>query len=60
MGTNLVYKVDHSLNVARLANLPEEVIALAGEKSLTMEEEMKTREIQRWHLTTSIIADVQE
>ena len=41
-------KADSSLNVARLANLPGEVIAVAGEKSRTMEEETKTREMQRW------------
>lgn len=38
-----------SLNVARLANLPTEVITIAAEKSRTMEEETKTKEIQRWN-----------
>ena len=38
-----------SLNVARLANFPEEVISVAGEKSRTMEEETKARESQRWY-----------
>jgi DNA mismatch repair ATPase MutS len=38
-----------SLNVARLANLPTEVITIAAEKSRTMEEETKAKEIQRWN-----------
>jgi len=37
------------LNVARLANLPGEVISVASEKSRTMEEETKMREKQRWY-----------
>ena len=36
------------MNVARLANLPGQVIAVAGEKSRTIEEETKSREMQRW------------
>jgi hypothetical protein len=44
---------DSSLNVARLANLPGEVIAVAGEKSRTMEEETKSREMQRWSFSPS-------
>lgn len=45
-----------SLNVARLANLPNEVITIASEKSRTMEEETKQREAQRWyfHLQTRV------
>jgi hypothetical protein len=42
-------KIDPRLNVARLANLPEEVISIAGEKSRIMEEETKAREAQRWY-----------
>src|SRR5579859_6303674 len=43
------YILSHaSLNVARLANLPNEVITIASEKSRTMEEETKQREAQRW------------
>jgi DNA mismatch repair ATPase MutS len=38
-----------SLNVARLANLPTEVITIASEKSRTMEEETKAKEMQRWN-----------
>ena len=34
--------------MARLANLPGEVISVASEKSRTMEEETKMREKQRW------------
>jgi DNA mismatch repair ATPase MutS len=37
------------LNVARLANLPTEVITIAAEKSRTMEEETKAKEMQRWN-----------
>jgi DNA mismatch repair ATPase MutS len=48
MGISRFYQADYSLNVARLANLPGEVIAVAAEKSRTMEEETKKRELQRW------------
>ena len=44
----IVDGADFRLNVARLANLPSEVISIASEKSRTMEEETKTREKQRW------------
>jgi DNA mismatch repair ATPase MutS len=37
------------LNVARLANLPTEVITIAAEKARTMEEETKLKEMQRWN-----------
>jgi DNA mismatch repair ATPase MutS len=37
-----------SLNVARLANLPAQVIDVAGEKSRSMEEETNSRERDRW------------
>lgn len=44
-----------SLNVARLANLPNVVISVAGEKSRTMEDETKQREVQRWsHYTLTV------
>lgn len=36
------------LNVASLANLPVEVISIAGEKARILEEETKQRERQRW------------
>lgn len=49
MGIALIYETDDSLNVARLANLPGEVIVIAGEKSRAMEEETKAREMQRWY-----------
>ena len=48
MGIEFVDGAELRLNVARLANLPSEVISIAGEKSRTMEEETKTREKQRW------------
>ena len=48
MGILFVESAYDSLNVARLANLPNEVITIAGEKSRTMEEETKQREAQRW------------
>lgn len=49
-----------SLNVARLANLPNEVITIAGEKSRTMEEETKQREAQRWYLLSPALINRQE
>jgi DNA mismatch repair ATPase MutS len=49
MGESASSKIDTRLNVARLANLPDEVISVAGEKSRTMEEETKAREAQRWY-----------
>ena len=52
MGISSDNDADSSLNVARLANLPGEVIAVAGEKSRTMEEETKSREMQRWSFLT--------
>lgn len=48
MGMSCLESAYGSLNVARLANLPNEVITVAGEKSRTMEEETKQREAQRW------------
>jgi DNA mismatch repair protein MSH3 len=49
-GYDLLGEADFRLNVARLANLPEHVITVAGEKSKAMEEETKLRELQRWYL----------
>lgn len=48
-GTESNNRANVRLNVARLANLPGEVISVASEKSRTMEEETKTREKQRWY-----------
>ena len=57
----IVPEVAHnSLNVARLANLPNEVITIAGEKSRTMEEETKQREAQRWYLLSPASINHQE
>jgi DNA mismatch repair ATPase MutS len=47
------------LNVAKLANLPADVIAIASEKSKTMEEDTKSRELQRWY-HPSCNSDIQE
>jgi hypothetical protein len=47
--TSLVEMLIARLNVASLANLPAEVIAIAGEKARIMEEETKQREQQRWY-----------
>jgi len=57
MGMTIHEPAKSSLNVARLANLPNEVITIAGEKSRTMEEETKQREAQRWFasLPTSLM-----
>lgn len=40
---------DGRIHVARLANLPNEVITVANEKSRRMEEETKLREMKRWN-----------
>jgi DNA mismatch repair ATPase MutS len=45
----IVDGAEFRLNVARLANLPSEVISIASDKSRTMEEETKTRENERWY-----------
>ena len=50
MGMIMDDNTNVSLNVARLANLPGEVIAVAGEKSRIMEEDTKAREMQRWYI----------
>ena len=39
----------YGLNVASLANLPAEVISVAGEKARILEEETKQRESQKWY-----------
>jgi len=49
MGIATLDYTNLSLNVARLANLPKEVIDIASEKSRSMEEETKEREDQRWY-----------
>jgi hypothetical protein len=51
MGTD--HEITHfRLNVARLANLPGDVISIAGEKSHAMEEDTEIRERHRWYVFT--------
>ena len=40
--------IHRSLNVARLANLPPELIAVAAERSRNLEEDTNAKELQRW------------